>query len=217
MTCHNAGSGARGPALTGLYGSQVKLAGGAAAVADEGYLRQSIEDPRARQVLGYEPLMPTYKGMISEEGMLQIIEYIKSLGPGPTADRSPADKSASDASAAGRCDTAKRLVGEAQQQLAGLPRKTSRRLKANLGDWLDHLQQQIGTECKAPENATPEPTETVTPEPTETATPEPTETATPAPTETASPEPTVTTDPGTGGQAAPEEPGGTGGVGAGDG
>ena len=97
VTCHNAGSGARGPVLTGLYGSQVKLAGGAAAVADEGYLRQSIEDPRARQVQGYEPLMPTYKGMISEEGMLQIIEYIKSLGPGPTAGTSPAE-----ASAAGR-------------------------------------------------------------------------------------------------------------------
>ncbi len=89
ITCHNPGSGARGPALTGLFGRQVRLAGGSAATADEIYLRQSIEDPRAMQVEGFEPLMPTYRGMISEEGMLQIIEYIKTLGPGPSAGAAP--------------------------------------------------------------------------------------------------------------------------------
>jgi outer membrane biosynthesis protein TonB len=140
------------------------------------------------------------------------------LIPGNDADQlTTLVSEAGDASAAGQCDRATRAVADAQRELAGLPRKTSRRLKANLRDWLDHLEQQIAKECKAPaETATPEPTETATPEPTETATPEPTETATPKPTETATPEPTVTTDPGTGGEGLPEEPAGSGGVGAGD-
>jgi cytochrome c oxidase subunit II len=48
-------------------------------VADEGYIRQSILDPNAKVVAGYQPIMPTFKGLVSEEGILQIIAYIKSL------------------------------------------------------------------------------------------------------------------------------------------
>src|SRR5918997_1378492 len=97
---------------------------------------------------------------------------------------------------AGDCDAARRSVREAERQLDALPRQTSRRLKANLRDWLEHLDGKIADDCEAePEEtptptATPEATETPTPEPTETPTPEPTETPTPEPTET--PEPTVT-------------------------
>jgi hypothetical protein len=117
---------------------------------------------------------------------------------------------ARDASAAGECDRARRAVGEAERQLSGLPRKTDKRLKANLKQWLDYLDARIAEECKAPE---PEETATPTPtEPEQTATPEPTETATPEPTETATPEPTVTVDPGTGGEGVPEEPQGSDGV-----
>jgi hypothetical protein len=146
----------------------------------------------------------------------------EALIPGDDADQLTAlVGEAGDASAAGECDKAKRAVADAERELAGLPRKTSRKLKANLRDWLDHLAQQIEADCKPPATATATPeataTATATPEATETATPEPTETATPEPTETATPEPTDTADPGTGGQGAPEEPGGTGGVGAGDG
>jgi hypothetical protein len=116
------------------------------------------------------------------------------------------------ASAAGECDTARRSVREAEQQLDGLPRKTSRRLKANLRDWLDHLDGEIADECSAEPEATPTPTATA--EPTETPTPTPTETPTPTPTptETATPEPTATVDPGTGGEGGPEEPPASGGV-----
>jgi outer membrane biosynthesis protein TonB len=124
---------------------------------------------------------------------------------------------AGDASAAGECDRARRAVSEAEAELAGLPRATDRELKANLRDWLEHLDGRIAEECEAPEpeeTATPEPTvaPTETPVPTETATPEPepTETATPEP--TVEPEPTVTVDPGTGGAESPEEPASTGGV-----
>jgi hypothetical protein len=123
---------------------------------------------------------------------------------------------AGQASDAGECDAARRAVREAEQQLDGLPRKTSKKLKSNLRDWLDHLDGKIADDCSAEPDetptatATPDATETATPEPTETATPEPTETATPEPTET--PAPTVTVDPGTGGEGLPEEPPGTGGV-----
>jgi hypothetical protein len=118
------------------------------------------------------------------------------------------------ASDAGECDAARRAVREAGQQIDALPRQTSRRLKANLRDWLDYLDGKIADDCDAqPEatpTATPEATETPTPEATETPTPEATETPTPDPTET--PAPTVTVDPGTGGGGLPEEPPGTGGV-----
>jgi outer membrane biosynthesis protein TonB len=124
------------------------------------------------------------------------------------------------ASDAGECDAARRAVREAERQLDALPRQTSRRLKGNLRDWLEHLDGTIADECDAqPEetptpSATPEATETPTPEPTETPTPEPTETPTPEP--TATPEPTVTVDPGTGGGGIPEEPPDTGGVSPGE-
>jgi outer membrane biosynthesis protein TonB len=125
---------------------------------------------------------------------------------------------AGDASDAGQCDRARRSVADAERELEGLPRKTSSRLKQNLRDWLDHLDAQIDRECKAPEptaTPTPEPTETPTPTPTPSPTPTETPTPTPTPTPTASPTPTPNPNP-TGGQGAPAEPGGTGGVGAGD-
>jgi cell division septation protein DedD len=120
------------------------------------------------------------------------------------------------ASDAGECDAARRAVTEAEQQLDGLPRKTSKKLKSNLRDWLDHLDGKIADECDAePEEtatptATPEATET--PAPTETPTPTETPAPTETPTPTVTPEPTATEDPGTGGESGPEEPSGTGGV-----
>jgi cytochrome c oxidase subunit 2 len=84
-TCHRETSGALGPALTGLYGRTVELRGGATVVADEGYLRESILNPQAKLVAGYEPVMPTFKGLVDEEGLLQLITYIKSRAPGDAA------------------------------------------------------------------------------------------------------------------------------------
>jgi hypothetical protein len=123
---------------------------------------------------------------------------------------------AAQASAAGKCDTAATRVKSAQSELSGLPAATDRQLKRNLRDWLNHLEQTIADQCKAPpaeETATPEPTETATPEPTETATPSPTASPSPTPSATASPSPTTSDgNPSTGGSGAPEEPSGTGGV-----
>lgn len=70
----------RAPSLVGAFGITVDLTSGAAIVVDEAYLRESILDPTAKIVAGYEPVMPTFKGQISEEELFQIIAYIKSLG-----------------------------------------------------------------------------------------------------------------------------------------
>jgi cytochrome c oxidase subunit 2 len=82
-SCHRADAGARGPSLDGLAGREVRLADGAAVVADDDYLRESILYPRAKVVAGYEPLMPLYQGLITEEQVLQLVSYIKNLSPEP--------------------------------------------------------------------------------------------------------------------------------------
>jgi cytochrome c oxidase subunit 2 len=78
-TCHMEDAGGRGPSLRGLFGSRVKLADGSTLVADEAYLRESILNPQAKLVAGYQPLMPTFQGLVNEEALLGMIEYIKSL------------------------------------------------------------------------------------------------------------------------------------------
>jgi len=79
-TCHAGDPGARGPQLTGLFGKPVQLRNGATVTADEGYIRESVLDPQAKVVAGFEPIMPTFKGLVSEEGLVDLIAYIKSLG-----------------------------------------------------------------------------------------------------------------------------------------
>jgi cytochrome c oxidase subunit 2 len=88
-TCHQGDSGSRGPSLVGLYNKEVGLADGSAVVADEAYLREAILNPQATVVAGYQPIMPTFKGLVSEEGLLQLITYIKSLQATDTKDAAP--------------------------------------------------------------------------------------------------------------------------------
>jgi cytochrome c oxidase subunit 2 len=78
-TCHKADSTGRGPSLVGLYGSTVQLTNGSKAVADEAYLRESIMNSQANIVAGYMPNMPAFQGQISEENLMQLVAYIKSL------------------------------------------------------------------------------------------------------------------------------------------
>ena len=81
VTCHLPDGTGRGPSLEGLYGSQVTLDNGAVVTADESYLRESILLSQAKTVKGYERLMPTFQGLINEDGVAALIEYIKSLQP----------------------------------------------------------------------------------------------------------------------------------------
>jgi cytochrome c oxidase subunit 2 len=79
ITCHREGAGARGPVLTNVFGNEVELQGGAKVIADEAYLRESIVQPQTKIVAGFQPLMPTFQGLVTEEQLLQLIAYVKSL------------------------------------------------------------------------------------------------------------------------------------------
>src|SRR5207244_13027043 len=78
-TCHRPDGTGQGPSLGGLFGKPVDLQGGKTVTADENYIRESILDPRAKITARYQPVMPIFKGLVSEEGILQLIAYIKSL------------------------------------------------------------------------------------------------------------------------------------------
>lgn len=78
-TCHRGDGTGRGPALAGVFGAQVELEDGRTVLADESYIRNSILNPQSQIVAGYQPLMPTFQGLINEEGVMSLIEYVKSL------------------------------------------------------------------------------------------------------------------------------------------
>jgi cytochrome c oxidase subunit II len=80
VSCHGAqGEGGRGPALTGLFGRQVFLTNGQSLIADEAYVRESIENPSAKLVTGFGPIMPTFQGQVTPDQLIQIMSFIKSL------------------------------------------------------------------------------------------------------------------------------------------
>ena len=78
--CHEPGSSVRAPLLDGLYGRQVRLAGGGFVQADEAYLRDSILRPAKVVVAGYQPVMPSFQGVIPEGDLRELLSYLKSLG-----------------------------------------------------------------------------------------------------------------------------------------
>src|SRR5579862_3142275 len=83
--CHRPDLAGRGPNLVGVFGRPVQLEGGGTVTADENYIRESILNPAAKVVAGYQPVMPTFQGLVTEEELLQLIEYIKSLSTPPAA------------------------------------------------------------------------------------------------------------------------------------
>jgi cytochrome c oxidase subunit II len=98
-SCHGGtGEGGRGPTLAGLFGRLTPLEGGQSVRADEGYIRESILNPQAKLVAGFGPIMPTFQGQISEDQLVQLLAFIKSVpgsgqqAPGTTA--SPAGPNA---------------------------------------------------------------------------------------------------------------------------
>jgi cytochrome c oxidase subunit II len=81
--CHKPDNSGRGPSLVGLFGGTVKLASGATVKVDEAYIRRCILNPTATVPFGYGPDMPAFQGLVTEEEILQLIEYIKSLSQRP--------------------------------------------------------------------------------------------------------------------------------------
>lgn len=79
--CHGVAAEVLAPSLAGLYGSPVPLASGEVIVADEQYIHDSILMPKKAVAAGYEPIMPTFANVLSEEDVLKLVAYIKSLAP----------------------------------------------------------------------------------------------------------------------------------------
>lgn len=95
-SCHAGGADQRGAKLEGIFNKEVKLVGGATVKADEAYIRNSILNPSAQVVEGYQPIMPTFKGQVTEEQLVSLVAYIKSL----SGDTSPTSQSQTAAPAA---------------------------------------------------------------------------------------------------------------------
>jgi len=81
LTCHREDEPGRGPVLDDLYGSPVQLESGQTVIADEAYIRNSVLNPQSQIVAGYRTQMPTFQGQVTEEQLLQIVAYIRSLAP----------------------------------------------------------------------------------------------------------------------------------------
>ena len=78
--CHVPDGTGRGPSLVGLYGKTEKLASGEMRTVDETLIRQALLEPNSVHVAGFAPVMPTFQGQFTEEQILQLIAYVKSLG-----------------------------------------------------------------------------------------------------------------------------------------
>jgi cytochrome c oxidase subunit 2 len=82
LSCHTGDGTGHAPPLDGLFGREVVLTNGRRVLADEEYIRRSIEDPGAEVVFGYQNIMPTFKGQISREEINEVIAFIKELRQG---------------------------------------------------------------------------------------------------------------------------------------
>jgi len=78
-TCHITDGSGRGPSLHNKFGMQEQLANGSVVNIDETYVRESILTPQRKVVAGYQPVMPTFQGLVNEENVMALIEYVKSL------------------------------------------------------------------------------------------------------------------------------------------
>jgi len=78
-TCHLGDGSGRGPSLFNKFGTQEQLANGSVVNVDESYVRESILTPQMKVVAGYQPVMPTFQGLLNEESVMALIEYVKSL------------------------------------------------------------------------------------------------------------------------------------------
>ncbi|MDQ3214157.1 MAG: cytochrome c, partial [Acidobacteriota bacterium] len=93
IACHRQGAALQAPLLTNKFGSTVTLQSGARVVADESYIRESILNPQAKIVVGFPPIMPTFQGLVSEEQLMQLVAYVKSLStPGTAPAGAPANR-----------------------------------------------------------------------------------------------------------------------------
>jgi cytochrome c oxidase subunit II len=90
-TCHRNDGTGRGPSLVNKFGMSQELANGTSVTVNEGYVRESILMPQAKLAAGYQPLMPTFQGLLSEENVIALVEYVKTLkAPAAAVSQAPA-------------------------------------------------------------------------------------------------------------------------------
>lgn len=90
-SCHSIDGAKRvGPSFKDLYGSQHGLTTGENVTVDANYIRESILEPKAKIVAGYNPVMPSYKGQLTDEDINSIVAYLKTLAPSAAGSAAPA-------------------------------------------------------------------------------------------------------------------------------
>lgn len=77
--CHSGNAAARGPNLYGIYSSRLTMTDGSQVQVNDAYLREAILNPSQHVPAGFAPIMPTYQGQMSEDGLISLIEYIKNM------------------------------------------------------------------------------------------------------------------------------------------
>jgi len=96
--CHRFDTQGRGPNLVGVYGKPVLLTDSSTVIADDAYIRESILNPGAQIVAGFKPIMPSFQGIATEDELLALIAYVKSLAVSqqsePVSNRPPVPESA---------------------------------------------------------------------------------------------------------------------------
>jgi cytochrome c oxidase subunit 2 len=80
-SCHNLdGTRSKGPSWKGIWGKMETLNNGTKVLVDEAYVRESMMQPQAKIVQGFEPIMPTFQGLLKPNEINGLVAYIKSLG-----------------------------------------------------------------------------------------------------------------------------------------
>ena len=80
ITCHSIdGTPNTGPTFKGAYGRTETLADGTTIVVDENYIRESLLEPTKKVVSGFQPVMPTFQGILKQQQIDALIEFIKTV------------------------------------------------------------------------------------------------------------------------------------------
>ncbi len=108
-SCHTGGDSQRGAKLEGIVGKEVKFTSGKSLTRDDAYIRESIINPGGHVVEGFQPIMPTFKGQVSEEQLVSLVAYIKSL----SGDQSGSTTPAADSSSTKKADETQKDAAEA--------------------------------------------------------------------------------------------------------
>jgi cytochrome c oxidase subunit II len=79
-SCHTVdGSKSKGPTWKGIWGHMVELNNGTSVLVDENYVRESMMSPQAKVVKGFDPIMPTFQGLLKPNQANGLVAYIQSL------------------------------------------------------------------------------------------------------------------------------------------